>query len=136
MAIKIEFVNLIIPIENINRSTFEGGFEKHLEEFEGLIGGPVYYDKHLFRMGWMDTWLIDGYIRFWENHGLIPIVKKNGVEFWQDLFAISTGLNMFMTRCDWIEYDLKKRIAWLKETDPDDIYPNQDYASYNVPYEE
>ena len=37
MAIKIEFVNLIIPIENINRSTFEGGFEKHLEEYKDLI---------------------------------------------------------------------------------------------------
>jgi len=87
-------------------------------------------------MGWMDTWLIDGYIRFWENHGLIPIVKKNGVECWQDLFAISTGRNMFMTRCDWIEFDLKKNKVWLKGTDPDDIYPNQDYASYHVPYEE
>lgn len=135
MAIKIEFVNLIIPIENINRSTFEGGFEKHLEEFKGLIGGPVWYDQHLFRMGWMDTWMIDGYINFWKDHGLIPIVKRNGVEYWQYLFAISTGLNMFMTNCDWVEYDLKKHKVWLKGTDPDDIYPNQDYASYNVPYE-
>lgn len=131
MAIKIEFVNLIIPIEKIKESKFEGGFDELIKKYEHLIGRAIWFDKYLFRMGWMDTWMIDGEINFWKDNGLIPIEKRNGLEYWNDLFAISIGINQFMTNCDWIETDLSRNVVWLKGTDPDDIYPNQNFASYN-----
>ena len=134
MAIKIEFVNLIIPIEKINNSNFEGGFDTLIKKYENLIGRAVWFDKHLFRMGWMDTWMIDGEIDFWKDNGLVPIVKKGNEEYWSDLFAISTGINQFMTNCDWLEIDFRKNIVWLKGTDPYDIYPNSKFASHNYKY--
>ena len=134
MAIKIEFVNLIIPIDKINKSNFDGGLDALLKKYDHLIGKAVWFDKYLFRMGWMDTWMIDGEIDFWKNNGLMPIEKKNGVEYWCDLFAISTGANQFMTNCDWIEIDFDRNIVCLKGTDPNEIYPNQNFASYSIQY--
>jgi hypothetical protein len=134
MALKIESVNLIIPIDKINKSKFEGGFNALIEKYEHLIGKAVWYDEHLFRMGWMDTWMIDGEISFWKDNGLIPIEKKGNVEYWSDLFAISTGINQFMTNCDWLEIDFNKNTVWLKDTNSNKIYPNQNFVSYNRRY--
>ncbi len=131
MAIKIEFVNLIIPIEKINKSNYIGGFDALIKKYEPFIGTSVWFDKYLFRMGWMDTWMIDGEIDFWKNNGLIPIEKKGNDEYWADLFAISMGFNQFMTNCEWLEIDLEKGTVWLKDTDPSEIYPNHNFASYN-----
>lgn len=132
MAILIEFVNLIIPIEKINQSNLEGGFDTIKKEYDHLIGKAVWFDKYLFRMGWMDTWMLDGKINFWKKSGLVPSEKINGKEYWKDMIVISTGLDRFITNCDWIETDLSRRVVWLKGTDPNDIYPNQNFASYNV----
>jgi hypothetical protein len=134
MAIKIEFVNLIIPIDKIHKSNIEGGFDALINKYDNLIGSAVWFDKHLFRMGWMDTWMIDGEIDFWKDNGLAPIVKKGNEEYWSDLFVISTGINQFMTNCDWLEIDFRKNIVWLKGTDPNDIYPNPKFASHNYKY--
>lgn len=41
MAIKIQFVNLIIPIKKINESNFEGGFEALIKKYESSIGRSV-----------------------------------------------------------------------------------------------
>lgn len=132
MAIKIEFVNLIIPIEKINESNFEGGFDGVVKKYEHLIGRAIWFDKHLFRMGWMNTWMIDGEIDFWKEKGLVPIENKNGIDYWKDVYAISTGFNQFMTNCDWIEFDLKRNVVYLKGTNPFEIYPNQEFSSYNI----
>ena len=132
MAIKIEFVNLIIPIEKINRSNFEGGFDAVIKKYEHLIGHAIWFDKYLFRMGWMDTWMIDSEIDFWKNNGLLPFENLNGVEYWKDLFAISSGVNQFMANCEWIQIDMKKNTVWLKGTDPNEIYPNREFASFNI----
>ena len=132
MAIKIEFVNLIIPIQKINSSKLEGGFGSIVEKYKNNIGSAVWFDKYLFRIGWMDTWYIDGQIDFWKEQGLIPLLKdEKGIEKWEDVFAISTGHNQFIRNCDWINVDFSKNIVWHKnETEIKEIYPNSIAYSY------
>lgn len=79
----------------------------------------------------MDTWMIDGKIDFWVSNGLVPIKKRDDKEYWHDMFAISTGMNQFITDCDWIEINYQRRIVWLKGTDPIEVYPNPKFRSYN-----
>lgn len=132
MAVRIEFVNLIIPIQKINESMFEGGFDKFIKKYEFLIGKAVWFDKYIFRMGWMDPYMIDGQIEFWKENGLTPLEIREGIEFWKDLFAISTGVNQFISNCDWIEVDFNENIVWVKGTDSNDVYPNENFSSFNV----
>jgi hypothetical protein len=132
MAIKLEFVNLIIPIEKINNSKLEGGFNTIIKKYENSIGKSVWFDKHLFRMGWMDTWFIDSEIDFWVEHGLVPLEVRNGIEFWCDMFAISTGINQFNSNCDWIKVNSSQTKAWLKGTCRFDVYPKLLKSSYGI----
>jgi hypothetical protein len=132
MAIKIEFVNLIIPIEKINNCKLNGGFNTIIKKHENSIGKTVWFDKHLFRMGWMDAWLIDSEIDFWVDHGLVPLEKINGIEFWRDMFAISTGINQFNSNCDWIKVNSSQTKAWLKGTSRFDVYPKLFKPSYGI----
>jgi len=134
MAVKLEFVNMIIPIEKINQSTFDGGFEALVEKYKHVIGRAVWFDEHLFRMGWMDTWMVDGMIAFWEEHGLVPVKKIGKENHWNDLFVISSGLTTTVSNCDWIEVDFQLNIAWLKGTKPETFYPNYMNPSYNYTY--
>lgn len=132
MAVKLEFVNLIIPIKNINNSKFEGGFQALIDEHRNSIGYSVWFDKHLFRIGSMDTWFIDGEINFWIEQGLTPLKKIDGVEHWCDLFAYSSGFNQFIPNCDWIEINNYRNIAWLKGEEIGEIYPNHMYLSNGI----
>jgi hypothetical protein len=132
MAIEIEFVNLIIPIEKINQSSIDGGFEAYLKENEDLIGKTIWFDQHLFRTGWMSTRELDDEIAFWEKNGLMPFEIKHGVKCWKDMFVILSGIDQFTTDCRWIEFDSKQTIVWLKGTDPNEIYPNHEFDSYGL----
>lgn len=123
MAIRIEFVNLIIPIERINNSQLEGGFKSVINKYKNAIGRSVWFDEYLFRIGWMDTWMIDSEIDFWINQGLKPLENRNGTEFWYDMFAISCGINQFNTNCDWIKINSSQTKAWLKGTNRFNVYP-------------
>ena len=52
MAIQLEFINLIVPIDTI-KAKYPGGWEACLEDHKDAIGGRIWYDDYLFRDGAM-----------------------------------------------------------------------------------
>ena len=53
MAVQLEFINFIAPIETINEK-YPGGWEQRLKDHQNLIGGRVWFDDYLFRDGAMN----------------------------------------------------------------------------------
>ena len=49
MAIKLEFLDLIVPIKTIKKK-YQGGWKQCLKDHNGNIGGRVWYDEHLLEM--------------------------------------------------------------------------------------
>lgn len=139
MAVKMEFLNLIVPIEKINQSNCPGGFEGHLDSIgRNNLGGPMYYDKHLFRMGFMDGWMIGGHIAQLESYGLVGEKEVNGELKWIDFCVIANGFDS-NPRCDWLEFgeseflDRGRRITWLKGQEQGYHYPDSLFRSFDLP---
>ena len=69
MAVAMEFLNLIVPISNIEK-VYPVGFEKFKIDHADEIGKNIWYDDYLLRdgnMGWED---IEVKLYYWENLGL------------------------------------------------------------------
>ena len=115
MAVKLEFINVIIPIKNIERCASIGGFKGFLEMTKGLLDEIDWYDEYLYRTGVMNPLDMVDIVEDWRDYGLVPVRDKAGVKKWGDLCVIDTS-NGLTLPCDWIEVDLKERCAWLKGT--------------------
>jgi hypothetical protein len=77
MAILCAFIDLIIPIANINR-VYSGGFTQFKKDNERGFSGVLWHDEFLFRDGAMDPMSMDAKIEAWEKRGLQGIVVKDG----------------------------------------------------------
>ena len=115
MAIKLEFINFIVPIEKI-RAKYPGGWEQCLKDHQHLIGGRVWYDEYLFRDGAMNPMDMENIVVRWESKGFLGIGTKDNEQYWQDMCVFTFGWSTL--RCDWIDYDPDLRGAFLKGTEP------------------
>jgi len=140
MAIMLEFMSLIIPIENIDK-VYEGGFKEYLKSERHNSTAMAWYDKHLYRKGWGgDSQLIDDEIQFWEDLGLTPAIKTSRGKKWKDLAVLSSGpwggymgVHTDYILPGWIETNGTVAIKRGKFIGM--IYPNDDLESYNLPTE-
>jgi len=117
MAIEIMFINVIIPIRNIDKCRQLGGFETFLKNKRKELGKVrsrrILVDDYLYRDGAMspgDTKLI---VDFWEAQGLVVTEVKNGKTYWKDLCVVDF-LNGPTLPCDWIGYDRATNSVWMK----------------------
>jgi len=94
MAIRVMFINLIIPIENIEKK-YPGGFEQYKIDNEDRIA----YDNYLVMKGAMSPWDMESHVKEIEEFGLVGVVEKNGVEQWQDFCVVEWEPTL---PCDWI----------------------------------
>lgn len=113
MAIHCEFIDLIIPIANIDR-VYPGGFAQFKKDHEQGFSGVLWHDDHLFRTGAMDPRSMDGMIEEWEKRGLHGIVEKDGARYWQDFCIVESFLGGPTLPCDWLEFDREHRCVFLK----------------------
>ena len=113
MAVKLEYINVIIPIKNIERCASIGGFKGFLEITGWLLGEIDWYDQYLYRTGAMNPLDIDDIVEECLGYGLVPVTKKAGKKMWGDLCVVDTAYGLTLP-CDWIEVDLKGRCAWMK----------------------
>jgi hypothetical protein len=105
MAIKLEFINLIVPNRTIEEVFGEqGGFEFFKQSW-GAMTDMVWYDDHICRvdgaMNWPDVHDIVG---SWENYGLLGLVDSGAGKYWKD-FCIAASFSGPTYPCDWLEFD-------------------------------
>jgi hypothetical protein len=110
MALYCIFINIIIPIPNIDR-IYEGGFEKFKVDVIEKFGGKYYYDEYLFHDGAMNPGEIEHIIEKWEKLGLIVTEEVDGEEKFKDLCVVEGGPTL---PCDWLEFDPETNSVWLK----------------------
>ena len=70
MSVRCEFIDVIVPIANIER-VYPGGFAafkaRYLEDF----GGRLWHDDYLFRDGAMNPIDAASAVNFWRGYGLV-----------------------------------------------------------------
>ena len=108
MAIRLYFLNVIIPIEKINQSKVVGGFSGYIKENRGWLGTKMYHDEYLFRDGAMTQRDVEDIVKFWEKQGLDLYYCFNGPNQWKDLCVVD-ALGGPTLPCDWIKFDYGKK---------------------------
>ena len=81
MAIKLEFFDLIVPIDNIKKK-YPGGWKQCLKDHDGNIGGRVWYDEHLFRDGAMSPNDIAYLVDWWSEKGFKTLDQSDNPNGW------------------------------------------------------
>ena len=118
MAIKLEFINFIVPVKII-KLKYPGGWEQCLIDHEYAIGRRVWYDDHLFRDGGMSNVDIQGLLIMWQSMGFTPYLNVDEKPAaWLDMCVID-GLAMRPTLpCSWISINHREEHASLANAAP------------------
>ena len=119
MAVAIEFISLIVPIEKI-RNIYPGGWETCLEDHRALIGGRVWFDEHLFRDGVMGPPDMRVLLDEWEARGFQGMRKIDGEMQWIDCCVVDQFSGPTLP-CEWIETGGDDLSVYLKGTEPGDV---------------
>ena len=69
MAVALEFLNLVIPIEKIKQH-YPGGWGRYLDDHNNLIGRRIWFDDYLLRDGAMNPKDMSDFIDEWVGFGL------------------------------------------------------------------
>ena len=117
MAVALEFIDFIVPIEVI-RAKYPGGWEHCIKDHAGLIGGRVWHDDHLFRDGAMSPAGIEALVKEWTEMGLAPMAIVDGKRIWNDCCVTEHMFGGPTLPCSWIEITEDGRAAFLKGTPP------------------
>jgi TPR repeat protein len=117
MAIALEFLNLIIPLDNIRRAKGDKAqyILSRLQAGGGFIAPTEWHDEHLYRDGSMGGYEVKDWIREWENMGLQAIDESNGKEHWKDICVADRSVGSTLP-CDWLEFDPWNKCVHLKGT--------------------
>ena len=111
MAIQLEMINFIVPIETI-KEKYPGGWEQCLQDHENLLGNRIYYDNYLFRDGAMNSMDISFLIEQWKELGFHTHIGGKRPVKWVDVCVVEAMSGGATLPCDWLEVD--GDIAYLK----------------------
>jgi len=115
MAVQLEFLNFIIPVQVIEQK-YSGGWDACLRDHAKSIGRVVWYDKFFFRTGTMDADLMDNLMEKWTKLGFEATEVVDGKKVWKD-FCVVTSYGVSQYDCPWIKVDPAARVAWLRGTE-------------------
>lgn len=116
MAVKIKCLSVVVPIENINKTS--EGLPGLLEKFGNHRGKAFWLDEHLyveFAMNPADTQAI---VERWESVGLIPRTEEAGQRVWKDLCVVDFYRGPTLP-CGWLTYDVDQKVAWKTAAGPE-----------------
>lgn len=114
MAIRLEFISLIIPIKNIN-AYYPGGFRKFCLDNQGLLGGRLWHDEHLLHDGAMNPRDMEALVNHWKEIGFTPFAEINGKNHWKDLCVIEELANYPTLPCMWLVVDPSTHAGYHKD---------------------
>lgn len=120
MAISLEFIDFLVRISTI-KNKYPGGWEQCLQDHAPLIGGRVWFDDHLFRDGAMNPQDIKQIVDRWSGLGFETMGYHDGRPVWKDVCVIESLFGGPTLPCEWIVFDNKQRIAYLKGATPGNI---------------
>jgi len=104
MAIEMQFLNIIIPLDNFKKCKEYNTLEKVLQRFNPkVIGKIILYDENLFRDGAMNLYDINLELKFWQKQGLQLTKIKAHHKYWQDLCVVDASLGPTKP-CDWLKF--------------------------------
>lgn len=104
MAVRLEFISILIPMEHIARA-YPGGITAYLSS-----GRSAENDGTLAREGAMDPYTAQVMVEEWENMGLTSTIEKNGLNYWQDICVVDFMRGPTQP-CVWLRYDRAARTA-------------------------
>ena len=119
MAVKLEFLNFIVPVQVIDQK-YSGGWDACLRNHAKSIGRVVWYDEHLFRTGAMDGDMMDNLIEKWTRLGFEATEEIEGKTVWKD-FCVVTSYGVSEHDSPWIMVDSASGAAWLRGTDRGEV---------------
>jgi hypothetical protein len=103
MAVQLEFISVIIPIQKIEQH-YVGGLKQCLIDFRYSIGKRIWCDTKLFRDG----------LTTCETQDNVPIK-------WLDVCVVDELWGPTL-ECDWLAIDRRTRSVFLKGEEPGEIY--------------
>ncbi|HEV2112019.1 MAG TPA: hypothetical protein VGT99_11750 [Gammaproteobacteria bacterium] len=120
MAIRLQFINLIIPVATLERllAPEESGF---LRAEDPSLGDMVWHDAYLCRiegaMNWAD---VEEMVARWEARGLQGLVGASPQQWWKG-FAVCASRRGATFPCDWLVYDAADNCVHLAGTPKGEI---------------
>jgi hypothetical protein len=117
MAVSLEIINLIVPIQTI-RVKYPGGWDQCLADHKDVLGRRVWHDDHLFRDGAMNPSDMQWLVGEWERLGFEPFEHVEGQRRWKDMCVVEGMFGGPTIRCDWLRMDKRGHSAWLAGTKP------------------
>lgn len=111
MAIRLQFISLVIPLATLERSGF-----RELVHAVQLPDDMQWRDAHLCRVDGAMNWpAVDEMVARWEIRGLQGLVGVAPKQWWKD-FAVCASRRGPTFPCDWLEYDAADNCVYLSGT--------------------
>lgn len=120
MAVRIQFISVVIPIDCINNSSYPGGFAGLQETEREHIGKLIWHDDHLLVECAMGPPDVQAIVERWEEYGLTARVGSDDSRYWKDICVVDYYQGPTLP-CEWIEFDGKNHAAWHKSYPPGNL---------------
>jgi hypothetical protein len=116
MSIRLEFLNIVIPIASLKKCLSIRDVSEFLDE-RTHSGSGCWCDDDLYREGAMNDMDLDMILRGWKERGLKLTRRRKGAEEWHDLCVVDTFSGPTLP-CRWIDYDPESHTVSMTAVSP------------------
>lgn len=118
MALRLQFLTLVIPRLRIANLADPPIAESALHPEGGILFDTAWYDAHLFADTAMNDGDMDALLDAWHECGLrAPETGVGGRFLFRD-YCLATSRNGPLGDCPWLAWDAETRSVWLAGTEP------------------
>jgi hypothetical protein len=120
VAIALEFIDVVVPVELIRRK-YPGGWDQCMRDHAAAIGRRVWHDDHLFRDGAMNPADVQLLLDRWSSAGFELTEARGDTRAWKDVCVVEVMFGGPTLPCDWLVVDTSQHIAYMKGVEPGDV---------------